>query len=315
MISTPFLNELTTSRLESSARPAPVIALAIVGRSTVPFKVMAQWIMALRHQHWPGPTFQMPEIYAAGHWIGVTPLRNLLTFKALQDPSWDYLLWLDADHLVHHLLFERVAEHAADELPIVGGCYFSRDYPFEIQAFSRREAGGVHYVSPEILVPSLTGTSPSQKVMAVAGVGTGCMLIRRDVLESMAERRGAGGVWRVEAVPWEEQIKLLQAGEQISGVLTEDILFCLDVADELGEQVWLDLDPRMETGHVGEEARDRRHYLAAHQVQVPAGADLSQLTADLERRGYRLQMDGEPKPLNTGREQARRLRQQHHDRS
>lgn len=257
------------------------VALAMVGRSSVSFEVLKQWIGALRAVHWPGPTFIMPEIYAAGAWIGVVPLRNLVTYQALKDPTWPYLLWVDADHKVQSGIFGRLREHMESRLAVVGGCYFGRSYPFEVQAFSERDAGGVKYVPPQVLVPALY--PPRSTIMAVAGCGTGCMLIRRDVLERMAELRGAGNVWRADRVPWEQQVKLLDSGEDISGVMTEDILFCLDVADELGEQVWLDLDPRMETGHQGEEARDRRHYLASH--QVPATIDPRSV---MPPRGYHM---------------------------
>lgn len=251
----------------------PVIALAMVGRSSVSFEVLKQWIAALREIYWPGPTFLMPEIYAAGAWIGVVPLRNLCTYQALKDKSWPYMLFVDADHKVSHLIFERLQEHVKADLPVVGGLYYNRTYPFEVQAFSERGPGGVLYVQPDFLIPRLW--PPRSSVIPIAGCGTGCMLIRRDVLERMAEIRGEGNIWRADRVPWEEQVKLLDSGERIAGVMTEDILFCLDVADHLGEQVWLDLDPRMETGHQGEETRDRRHYLAAH--QVPVGIDPSQV--------------------------------------
>jgi hypothetical protein len=301
------------------------IALAMAGRSQVSFEVMGQWIAALRHQYWPGPTFTVPEIYLAGHWTGVTPLRNLATYHALRDTSWDNLLWIDADHRIHHHLFTRCQQVA--HLPLVCGPYFGRNYPFEIQAFSERQPGGVMYVPPTVLVPVFEALMRGQDVrpllgalgvqwhsvdaggaplIPVAGGGTGCMLIRRDVLERMAERRGAGNVWRVERVPWEEQVKLLEEGESISGVLTEDILFCQDVAEELGEQTWLDLDPRLETGHMGEEPRDRRHYIASHRAQVPA-AVLPGLAADLERRGYEL-VSEEGRPVNTARERERNRR-------
>ena len=261
--------ELERRGLIVSPKPQARIALAMVGRSSVSFKVLGQWIVALREVHWPGPTFVMPEIYAAGAWIGVVPLRNLCTYTALKDPSWPYLLWIDADHKVNHALFERVQEHVAANLAVVTGLYYNRDYPFEVQAFSERGPGGVLYFTPQFLVPRLW--PPRSTIVPAAGGGTGCMLIRRDVLERMAELRGAGNIWRADRVPWEEQVKLLDAGEHISGVMTEDILFCLDVADELGEQVWLDLDPRMETGHVGEQDVDRRQYLAAH--SIPPGVD------------------------------------------
>lgn len=287
----------------------PVIALAMVGRTVVHFDVLTQWIHALRQRPWPGPTFLMPEIYAAGAWTGVTPLRNLCTYRALQDKSWDYLLWIDADHRVNHALFGRLQEHAAERLAIVGGPYFGRSWPFEIQAFSERHEDGVSYVPPQVLIPALrnpaalpdaprVGTSP-WPVLPVAGCGTGCMLIRRDLLERMAEVHGhVLNIWRVERLAPDAQLRLLEGGESISGVMTEDILFCLDAADHLGEQTWLDLDPRMETGHIGEETRDRRHYLASH--VVPEGANVDQ--AALKRAGYQL--------VDTSRERARNLRRE-----
>lgn len=282
------------------AEPAEhvTIALAMVGRSAVSFEVLKQWIGALREVHWPGPTFLMPEIYAAGAWTGVTPLRNLCTHKAMLDPSWQYLLWIDADHKVHHKLFERCQEHARAGRAVVGGPYFMRAYPFEVNAFGEQKADGVMYVSPTILVPALKepggyakalGMEPPAgsgwPVIPVTGVGTGTMLIRRDVLERMIEVRGEGNVWHVERVPWQQQVAMLERGEGISGVMTEDILFCLEVAEFLGETVWLDLDPRMETGHQGEQTVDRRHYIAAHEPLIPPGTN----PADLQLpRGYEL---------------------------
>ena len=260
-------------------------ALAVVGRSQVSFLVLAQWISTLRAVHWPGPTFLMPEIYAAGAWIGVVPLRNLVTWNALRrHEEWDSLLWIDADHMVSSGLPERIEE--TGHLPIVCGPYFGREWPFEIQAFDRAgpEAGpnGVRPIDAKRLVPLLQSARPA--LLEVAGGGTGCMLVRKDVLVRMAARRGAADVWRADRIPWDQQLALIESGQSVSGVCTEDILFCLDVREQLGEITYLDLDPRMETGHVGEEPRDRRHYLAAH--TVPAGVEVDQEA--LARQGYQL---------------------------
>lgn len=252
------------------------IALAMVARPSVPSDVLKHWIEVLRGRHWPGPTFYQPDIYAAGHWIGVCPLRNLLTYRMLQEDTWDYALSLDLDHIVTPGLIERVQEHAQRKRGLTGGLYYLRSYPFEVQAValgpSRQEhsLGQLRPVPSDVLVPKLW--PPRREVMEVAGVGTGCMLIRRDILERIAVHRGSGGVWHVAAVPWEEQIALLSRGQDVSGVMTEDFLFCVDAWELLGEKTWLDLDPRMETGHVGEEVRGRRHYLAAH--TVPPGVDM-----------------------------------------
>lgn len=264
----------------------PVIALLMVGRSTVPFRVLGNWIEALRRYHWPGPSFIYPEIYAAGAWIGVVPVRNIVTYRALQDRSWTHLLSIDADHIVHHLVFQRAKQLARDpRARVVGGAYYGRDYPFEVQAWGERVEDGVLFVRPELLVPGLQGdwtdipldwlhypVGGGAPLLRVAGVGTGCMLIERTVLEELAERRGAGNVWHADSIPWERQVAMLEAGQSFSGVMTEDINFCLDVAAQLDVQVWLDLDQRMETGHLGEEPRDRRHYLASHQLVIREGS-------------------------------------------
>lgn len=277
----------------------------MVGRSQVSFEVLRQWIGVLRQVHWPGPTLVMPEIYAAGHWTGVCPLRNLLTYRALQDKGWDYLFWIDADHKVQPGLFDRVQQHAQAEVGIVCGPYFGRSWPFEIQAFVPHASGGHTYPAPSIVIPLLRHQQPRDAegrvldvgamtyapgawpLLPISGGGTGCMLIRRDVLEGLAALRGAPDVWRVDRVPWSETVKLLDAGQDVSGVMTEDVLFCLDAKQELGVQTWLDLDPRMETGHVGEMTVDRRTYMAAHELQVPEAAQ-DGLRAQLARKGYEL---------------------------
>jgi hypothetical protein len=259
-------------------------ALAIVGRSHVSFLVMAQWISTLRRVHWPGPHFLIPEIYAAGHWTGVTPLRNIATYHMFQrQDEYDSVLWIDADHMVSTGLIERIEEIC--HLPIVVGPYFGREYPHEIQAFHLFPEGGggpngVRPVDPALIVGPLS--RGESRLMEVDAGGTGCMLIRKDVLLRMAELRGPIGVWRVDQIPPERQLELLLRGQSISGVVTEDMLFCLDVKRELGEQTWLDLDPRMETGHIGEQARDRRDYIEAHTVmpgQAPPDPE------ELRRRG------------------------------
>lgn len=256
------------------------VALAMVGRSSVDFEVMTQWIETLRRVHWPGPCFVQPEIYSASAWIGVVPLRNRVVYEALRRADeWDDLLWIDADHKVGPGLFERIQEHDG-RYGILGGCYYARSHPFEIQAVQGPDERGFWLLDARVAVPALmTGASA---VIEVAGVGTGCMLVRKDVLERMTEIRGEGNVFRAERIPWDQQLAAIAEGQQISGILTEDYLFCCDAKELLGERTHLDFDPRMETGHVGTETRDRRHYLASH--TVPPGAQVDH--AALKRAGY-----------------------------
>ena len=258
-----------------------VTALCIVGRTSVDFEVMMQWIAMLRKVYWPGPLFMIPEIYANGGWIGVVALRNLATYYALRDDSWDELLFIDADHMVTAALVERLAEHGG-RYPILGGFYCGRAYPFEVQAFESVETSGVRYIDPRRLVPLLD--PPSSAVIEVAGVGTGCMLIQREVLERMRVIRGEGEIFRAGRLEWSAQRALIERGEQPSGVWTEDIMFCLDAKELLGTQTYLDLDPRMDSGHVGREPRGRRHYLAAHVVPPHTNVD----TEQLRRMGYEM---------------------------
>lgn len=253
----------------------------MVGRTSVDFEVMTQWIETLRRVHWPGPCFTLPEIYAAGSWIGVVPLRNIVVYHALnRADEWDDLLFIDADHKVSTGMVERIEEHAG-KYGILGGCYYQRSYPFEIQAVQGgAEEGGFYLLDARVAVPALM--SLSSIVIEVAGVGTGCMLIRKDVLVAMNEKRGEGNVFRAQRIPWETQKALIEQGQSPSGIETEDYLFCCDARELLGERTYLDFDPRMETGHVGTETRDRRHYLASH--TVPPGANIDH--EKLAKEGY-----------------------------
>lgn len=273
----------------------PVIALVMAGRPNVPFVVLRNWIETLRAEHWPGPTWLEPDHYLIGHWMGVSPIRNIYTWRMLQDPTWTHVLSVDSDHLIHPAFLQRARELASDpNIGNVGGIYFGRQYPFEIQAFGyRSDTGHINYITPLVMVPALRGGSVPRSalpnngedafyqpptglpLLRVVGLGTGCMLTRRDVLEGMVAAHGQPDVWRVDRVPWIELQRLLEQGENPSGVLTEDVNFCMDIWDTLGVPTWLDLDPRFESGHLGEEARGRQHYLAAH--EVPPGMDASDL--------------------------------------
>lgn len=258
------------------------VALAMVGRTVVDFEVLTQWIETLRRVHWPGPCFTMPEIYANSGWIGVVPQRNIVVYHALKRADeWDDLLFIDADHKVSTGMIERIEEHQG-KYGILGGLYYLRSYPFEIQALQGADEHGFYILDARIVVPLLqTGAST---VMEVVGVGTGCMLIRKDVLIRMRDARGEGNVFRAGRIPWETQLTFIEKGISISGIETEDYLFCCDARELLGERTYLDFDPRMETGHVGTETRDRRHYLASH--TIPPGANVDHEA--LAKAGYQV---------------------------
>lgn len=139
------------------------------------------------------------------------PSRNLLARRALDEGA-DWLLFLDDDHVFGPDLLLRLLDRRVD---LVGALYLRRGRPFTPIAYSSR-------LPDDRWEPlDLGGRSG---LVPVAAVGTGGMLVRREVLEAVAE-------------PWFER--------RPEG--TEDLLFC-ESAIAAGVQPHVDLDARM--GHL-----------------------------------------------------------------
>lgn len=140
------------------------------------------------------------------------PSRNLLARRALDEGA-DWLLFLDDDHVFGPDLLMRLLAHQVD---LVGALYLRRGRPFTPIAYRERLPDG-RWVPIE-----LSGRSP--RLVEVAAVGTGGMLVRRAALEAIAE-------------PWFER--------RPEG--TEDLLFC-ERALAAGTQPHVDVSTPM--GHM-----------------------------------------------------------------
>jgi len=253
--------------------------------------VLSQWIQILRAQPWPGPCFHHRDLYPAEG-------RNVITRGALSTPGWDDLLWVDSDHLPNPAFIGRIAEYPL-EAAVVVGTYFNREYPYELQAYEAPAKDG----TPGLLgggVYPLRVLEMLEKpgLYPVGGGGTGWMLIRRAVLEAMQEWKGPGQVWEVSGLGPQPP------GDLPRGIdIGEDIKFCLEVAQLLGLQVWLDTDARIESGHVGSMIYNHDHWAAAHLVtDAYAAAGLDQ--EKLAKLGLRFQ-ELRGRPVHQNRAQRR----------
>ncbi len=248
----------------------------MLGRRNVDFDVLMQWVHVLRARWWPGPTFTHRDLYPAEG-------RNVITAGALLErnlDTFDDFLWVDSDHLPSPAFIERIAEYPL-EVEAVGGTYFGREYPFDLQAWdSEPDLEGLKAIRPE-RIDNMLGRPD---LYPVGGVGTGWLFLRKRVLERMAEVKGLGYIWEIRGLSPELAGKL-----GLGLVLGEDVVFCMELKRLLGIQVWLDTDPRIESQHIATMRIGRREWQAAHMVRPEHVAQLD-LQA-LERSGHGLEVE------------------------
>lgn len=137
--------------------------------------------------------------------------RNELV-KAMLDGGDDWLLFLDDDHVFEDDLLERLLAHDVD---IVGALYLRRDMPYTPICYESRIPVGKY-------VPIKLADHPKNALVKVDAVGTGGMLVRRRVFETMDD-------------PWFKR-----------GRMTEDMIFCSEVRELF--DIHCDLGTRM--GHM-----------------------------------------------------------------
>jgi hypothetical protein len=232
-------------------------------------EVFKQWLGMLRQSFWEGPLF----IFRGGY---IVHARNEITHRALLRGDWDDLLWIDSDIVPDVNLPTRVAEltasgpYLAPKGGVICGAYYGREYPFEVQLYTAHpEVEGLRFIHPAtwmtVLEESFKARAERREagLATVGGGGTGLMLIRRDVLERMAEFKGAEGVWEAPRLDPELR-KRVQAGGDDRGFWTEDVYFCVEVNRRLGIEVLADTDFRFCGGHVGSKIVGPEDYLAAH---------------------------------------------------
>lgn len=128
----------------------------------------------------------------------------------------DALLFVDDDHILPKDVLVRLLKR---DVPIVSAHYYTRRPPHYSTAFLRIDQRGWRSISTGSAQELITITDG---MVAVDGVGMGCMLIRRPVWEAMGE-------------PW------CKAGQFDPRDVAEDLSFCAN-AQAAGFQIWVDLD-------------------------------------------------------------------------
>jgi hypothetical protein len=155
--------------------------------------------------------------------------HNGIISEALKRPHWEYLLFLEQDHLYPPNLVERVSNYSE---PIIGAPYFLRHPPHpccvlvpkdEIAEDPRAWVGDWRYGDARFLKPSEAVDLIRQgKLQRVLGVGMGCTAIRRDVLEG-----------------WPKDEPIFQAPIEGGHIFTDDVWFCRR-ASQLGYAIFAD---------------------------------------------------------------------------
>ena len=176
-----------------------------------------------RWAEWTGSMFKM--IFPTGSnykWVrgnGFALNRNIIVRTLLENQHWEWLWFMDDDHVFDGDLVLRLLERDVDIIqPLVS----TRKAPFQPYAYEW-DATENSYVSMDW--PQLQPDGIQQ----VDAVGCGGMLVRRRVFEAMSD-------------PWFEE------GKTSAEHIGEDLYFCTK-ARELGFGIYVDLDNKM--GHMG----------------------------------------------------------------
>lgn len=153
-------------------------------------------------------------------WQNIVKARNNIVKEVLKH-NFTHLFFMDSDMTFPENTLSRLLQHDKD---IVAGLYTVKTPPFNSTAFSGGNGTG-----------AWTSISPlsGDGLIEVEGIATGCLLVKREVLESMA--------W-----PW---FWYEASPEEKDQMMTEDIYFCL-MAKEMGYKIWC--DTTLLCGHVGE---------------------------------------------------------------
>ena len=174
----------------------------------------------------------MPLAMADGLYIERN--RNRVVKSALETQGWDRLLFIDTDMLVSPNLRED---------PIVGGLYFRRRWP-DYNPVPGYRGDPKDYPMYQAMAPG-----DVERVLKEPGLhpidilGTGCMGIRRDVLE----------MWPENLMPWFQTMHSADGQIQVS----EDVMFCQHAVEQ---GISMKLDSRIQCGHQGTVAVGAQTY-------------------------------------------------------
>lgn len=149
-------------------------------------------------------------------------LDQLDTLETQRGERFDYTFWLDSDMVIPADALTGLMSRQKD---VIGAGYVRRVAPYDL------------LVKP---LPGEVGIDVQGGIKEVAGLPTGCLLIKRDVFDSLEPP-----VWRTRLRPQKPE----QHGGRHDG---EDLLFC-EMIRAKGHEVWLDVDLTKVVGHIGEK--------------------------------------------------------------
>jgi hypothetical protein len=155
--------------------------------------------------------------------------RNTGCLKLLE-LGWDWLFFLDSDVILPHDAIPRLMAHRK---PIVSGLYYRRNNPICPVMLRNNPEGGRTWIT-EYKIPDL---------MEVDFVGSGCLLIHRDVI--MAMKPVVGNTNCNRWFEWKVDREDLDPKERMS----EDFSFCERARKELAVKIFVDTS--VQCKHVG----------------------------------------------------------------
>lgn len=138
--------------------------------------------------------------------------------------SIDNILWLDSDMTFPEYLLPALLRHNKE---IIGCTYVRRTKPFDCLG--------------KTLAAKPTETKESDVLIEMAGLPTGCLLVRREVFKSLKKP--------YFRMPWREESEIGADDHQEFG---EDYAFCA-AARSVGYSVWLEVQLSKLVGHVSEK--------------------------------------------------------------
>ncbi|QVN19002.1 hypothetical protein [Burkholderia pyrrocinia] len=174
----------------------------------------------------------------------VVPGRNLCADFFLKKTSATHLLFIDSDISWRTADIIRMLGHA--DLDVVGTMCLKKEYDWERIAKITRERPDLPASELALYgVKQVLDIPVHDDVLEVNAIGTGMMLIRRDVFDALKETHPD---WLQAGNSIHKGTVAYFGGARNADGLSEDIAFCADVR-ALGRKVWA--CPWLRIGHIG----------------------------------------------------------------
>jgi len=160
---------------------------------------------------------QIPGTFAFFSGMPFDHARNTACNRLL-DLDWEWLFFLDDDMILPHDAIFKLMNH---KLPIVSGLYYRRNLPLYPVMLKEQEDG----------VPKWITEYRQNELVEVDMVGSGCMLIHRDLLLATPpiSEKCRWFEWRCDRPD-------LDPKERVS----EDFAFCKHIKKTLGVKIYVD---------------------------------------------------------------------------